>query len=175
MGKFGKQDVREWCPSSTGPLLPTMTDSLLAPGREVLSKLYHTGELVEATVLGPSREGDDFVRVMYTRNGCGYENLSAPLSAAQFHLRSPSLMSSASSEETPQPPSLGCTTSPPSCPSLPPGWCEPHQTGNSTGGTSPGILEASIALCFEWAGCLVPRDVLLLFRNIVARAERRVQ
>ena len=36
------------------------------------------------------------------------------------------------------------------------------------GGTSPGILKASIALCFEWAGCLVPRDVLLPFRNIVA-------
>ena len=36
------------------------------------------------------------------------------------------------------------------------------------GGTSPCILEASSALCFEWAGCLVPRDVLLLFRNIVA-------
>ena len=36
------------------------------------------------------------------------------------------------------------------------------------GGTSPGILEASIALCFEWAGCLVPSDVFPLFRNIVA-------
>ena len=40
-----------------------MTDSLLAPGREVLSKRYHTGELVEATILGPSTEGDDFVRL----------------------------------------------------------------------------------------------------------------
>ena len=27
-----------------------MTDSLLAPGREVLYKWYHTGELVEATI-----------------------------------------------------------------------------------------------------------------------------
>ena len=33
VGKFVKQDVREWCPSTTGPLLPTMTDSLLAPGQ----------------------------------------------------------------------------------------------------------------------------------------------
>ena len=34
-----KPDVRELCPSTTGPLLPTMTDSLLAPGRqEVLYK-----------------------------------------------------------------------------------------------------------------------------------------
>ena len=32
VGKFVKQDVREWCPSTKGPLLPTMTDSLLAPG-----------------------------------------------------------------------------------------------------------------------------------------------
>ena len=29
VGKFVKRVVREWCPSTTGPLLPTMTDSLL--------------------------------------------------------------------------------------------------------------------------------------------------
>ena len=69
MGKFVKQDVREWCPSTTGPLLPTMTDSLLARGREVLYKQYHTGELVEATILAPPTEGDDFVRLKYKRNG----------------------------------------------------------------------------------------------------------
>ena len=28
VGKFGKRDVREWYPSTTGPLLPTMTDGL---------------------------------------------------------------------------------------------------------------------------------------------------
>ena len=39
--KFAKQVVREWCPSTTGPLLPTMTDTLLAPGWEVLYKRYH--------------------------------------------------------------------------------------------------------------------------------------
>ena len=127
MGKFIKEDVREWFPSTTGPLLPTMTDSLLAPSREVLSQRYHTGELVEATTLGPSTEGDDFVRLNCTRNGHDYEHLSAPLNAVQFHLRSPSPMPPASSEETPQPPSLGCTTSTPSCPSLPPGW-EQRQT-----------------------------------------------
>ena len=32
---------QQWCPSTTGPLLPTMTHSLLAPGREVLYKRYH--------------------------------------------------------------------------------------------------------------------------------------
>ena len=41
VGEFVKQDVREWCPSTAGPLLPTMTDSLLALGREVLYKRYH--------------------------------------------------------------------------------------------------------------------------------------
>ena len=41
VGKFVTQVVREWCPSTTRPLLPTMTDSLLAPGREVLYKRYH--------------------------------------------------------------------------------------------------------------------------------------
>ena len=35
--------------------LPTMTDSLFAPGQEVLCKRYHTGELVEATILGPAK------------------------------------------------------------------------------------------------------------------------
>ena len=56
VSKFVKQVVREWCPSTTGPLLPTMTYSLLVPGREVLYKWYRTGELVEATTLGPSTE-----------------------------------------------------------------------------------------------------------------------
>ena len=28
VGKFVKQDVREWYPSTTGPLLPTMIDGL---------------------------------------------------------------------------------------------------------------------------------------------------
>ena len=47
VGKLVKQVVREWCPSTTGPLLPTMTDcTLLAPGRELLYKRYHTGELL---------------------------------------------------------------------------------------------------------------------------------
>ena len=50
--KIAKRGVREWYPSTIGPLLPTMTDSLLAPGREVLYKWYHTGELVPATILG---------------------------------------------------------------------------------------------------------------------------
>ena len=51
VGNFVKQVVREWCPSTTDPPLPTMTDSLLAPGREVLYKRYHTGELVQATIV----------------------------------------------------------------------------------------------------------------------------
>ena len=34
VGKFVRQVVRECGPSTTGFLLPTMTNSLLAPGRE---------------------------------------------------------------------------------------------------------------------------------------------
>ena len=34
--KFVRQDVKYWYPSTIGPLWPTMTDSLLALGREVL-------------------------------------------------------------------------------------------------------------------------------------------
>ena len=41
VGKCVKQVAREWCPSTTGPLLPTMTDSLPALGREVLYKRMH--------------------------------------------------------------------------------------------------------------------------------------
>ena len=41
VGKFVKQVVRAWCPSPTGPLLPTMTDFLLAPSRAMLYKRCH--------------------------------------------------------------------------------------------------------------------------------------
>ena len=37
------------------------------------------------------------------------------------------------------------------------------------------LVEVSIALCFEWAGCLVPRDALPSVHNIVARPEHCVQ
>ena len=78
--KYAKHVVREWHASTTGPLLPTMTDSLLAPGWEVLYKRYLTSELVPATILGPSMQGDEFLRLKYTKNDCDYENPAAPLS-----------------------------------------------------------------------------------------------
>ena len=53
-----------------------MTDSLLAPSREVLYKWYHTGEHVPATILEPSDDSDDFVRPKYSRNWRDYENPS---------------------------------------------------------------------------------------------------
>ena len=107
--KTAKRGVREWYPSTIGPLLPTMTDSLLAPGREVLYKRYHTGELVPATILGPSNDRDDFV------------------------------------------------------------WLNTTEIG-ATMKTHPPLL-----VCFEWAGYLVPRDVLLPVHNIVACTEHCVQ
>ena len=78
--KTAKRGVREWYPSTIGPLLPTMTDSLLAPGCEVRNKRYHTGELIQATILGPSDGRDDFVPLKYSRNLRDYKNPSAPLS-----------------------------------------------------------------------------------------------
>ena len=42
-------------------------DSVLAPDWEVLYKRYHTGEFVEAMILGLSTEGDDFVHMKYTK------------------------------------------------------------------------------------------------------------
>ena len=62
-----------------GPQLPTMTNSLLAPSRDMLYKWYHTSELVPATILGPSDDGDDFVRLKYSQNWRDYRNPS-PLS-----------------------------------------------------------------------------------------------
>ena len=76
--KTAKQGVREWYPSTIGPLLP---NSLLAPGREVLYKRYHPGELVPATILGPSDDRDDFVRLKYSQNWRDDEYPSGPLSA----------------------------------------------------------------------------------------------
>ena len=38
---------KEWCPLTTGPLMPTMTDSLPAPGREVLYKRRQPVEHVQ--------------------------------------------------------------------------------------------------------------------------------
>ena len=61
--KTAKWGVREWYPSTIGPVLPTMTDSLLAPGCEVLYNRYHTSELVPATIIGPFDDRDDFVRL----------------------------------------------------------------------------------------------------------------
>ena len=55
VGRFVKQAVREWCTSNTGPPLPTRTNSLLAPGRELLYKRYHTGELSVPKVPEPDR------------------------------------------------------------------------------------------------------------------------
>ena len=53
VGKFVNQVVREWCPSTTGPLLPTMT--LPAPGQEVLYQRYHAGKLFVPKVPEPDR------------------------------------------------------------------------------------------------------------------------
>ena len=55
VGKFVKQDVREWCPSTTGPLLPTMTDSGYLVLRDVLPEFHnipmHTERRVPRTLL----------------------------------------------------------------------------------------------------------------------------
>ena len=62
VGNLVQQDVREWYPSTIGPLFhhrSTIARSLFAPGQEVLYKQYHTGELVGATILGPSKERDE--------------------------------------------------------------------------------------------------------------------
>ena len=44
VGNFVKQAVRKWCPSTTGPLLPTMTDSLL----HLAGRCYTSGATTSA-------------------------------------------------------------------------------------------------------------------------------
>ena len=69
--RFVEQDAREWYPSTTGPRLPTMTHSLLAPGWEVLHKRYHTGELLAAaTLLGSDRIFRGFYCSLDTGDAC---------------------------------------------------------------------------------------------------------
>ena len=75
-----QQDARSWEFSARDPPLPAMTDSQLAPGREVLCKRYCTGVPVEAIILGLSRRGDEFA---HSRNAHDYENAAAPVSAVQ--------------------------------------------------------------------------------------------
>ena len=89
------------------------------------------------------------MRLKYSRNGCDQENPSAPLSAVQFHLRSPSLMSSTLSEETPQP-----------TPCMIPSIREKSRSWLMGMRASCCKDKWKGVLFFEWDGCLVPRDVL---------------
>ena len=51
--------VRQRYDRIMGPVFShIMTDVPLASGWQVLCRRYHTGDLVEATVLGPSEQGD---------------------------------------------------------------------------------------------------------------------
>ena len=67
-----------------------MSNSLWAPGREVLYVRSNTKELVDATIVGPSDEGDDYIVLRYVRGGREFTNCAAPRHAVQFHVRSPS-------------------------------------------------------------------------------------
>ena len=51
VGKFVKRVVREWCPSTTGPLLPTMTEwaGYLVPG-DVLPAFHNIVACTERRV-----------------------------------------------------------------------------------------------------------------------------
>ena len=138
-----------------------MTDSLLAPGREVLYKRYHTGELVEATILGPSVEGDDFIRVKYTRNGRVVVKINGRAkNYITAYLHFAITISVGVNQEGDEVVIFGDVVR-----------LKPVLIWK--GGTNSIIkkellalkreLEASIALCFEWARCFLPRDVLLPF------------
>ena len=134
--------MREWCPSTTGPLLLTMTDSLLALGRP------HSMRLVVAPpphhhALPFLLVGSDVTPVM--EDSAVPSNLSAP--------KVPELVQAASSARAKKSPKPG----------------EHAQLFRMKRDRRKGFYsekceaEASIVLCFEWDGCLVPRDVLPLF------------
>ena len=132
--KFVKQDVREFphillykYPSTTGPLLPTMTD-LHLPGR------CYTGRTVLSHQICPSSRCLSQMWLPF---------LPVPRAAPS---RGSMYIFSGWSGTTPRASTLK--------------QCQ---------------LEASIALCFDWAGYLVPRDGLLEFDNIVGRTEWCIQ
>jgi hypothetical protein len=54
VGELVKQDVREWYPTTTGPLLPTMTDAL---GILCLGMCYQSFTTFSFAPNGPVRTG----------------------------------------------------------------------------------------------------------------------
>ena len=67
-----------------------MSNSLWALGREVLCVPSHTKELVDAPIVGPSDEGDDYIVLRYIRGGRNFTNSAALRHTVQFHVRFPS-------------------------------------------------------------------------------------
>ena len=93
-GKFVKQDVREWCPSTTGPLLPTMIEwaGYLVP-RDV-SLPFHN--IVARAPNGVSNEHSRSDRIRWTRGGGGGPAHPPPTPDPPLTFEPPSLWSTTS-------------------------------------------------------------------------------
>ena len=64
VGKFIKQDAREWYPSTTGPQLPTMTDSGYLVLRDVLPEFHNIVTLTDRRVQRTLLFGRYFLRIL---------------------------------------------------------------------------------------------------------------
>ena len=75
-----------------------MNDSLFAAGQPVTYQRYTNNGFVPARVLGPSTRGEQYIHIVYERNGHEQEH-HAPLERVSFPIPSPSL-----SDGAPSPP-----------------------------------------------------------------------
>ena len=66
-----------------------MNDSLFAAGQPVTYQRYTNNDFVPARVLGPSKRGEQYIHIVYERNGHKQEH-HAPLERVSFPIRSPS-------------------------------------------------------------------------------------
>ena len=74
---------------SVGHSFIVMNDSLFAPGQPVTYQRYTNNEFVPARVFGPSTRGEQYIHIVYERNGHEQEH-HAPLERVSFPIRSPS-------------------------------------------------------------------------------------
>ena len=74
---------------SVGHSFIVMNDSLFAAGQPVTYQRYTNNEFVPARVLGPSTRGEQYIHIVYERNGHEQEH-HAPLERVSFPIRSPS-------------------------------------------------------------------------------------
>ena len=146
-----------------------MNDSLFAAGQPVTYQRYTNNEFVPARVLGPSTRGEQYIHIVYERNGHEQEH-HAPLERVSFPIRSPSPSDGAPSPplspERGRSPTRSTTRAAHSGPApaapLPMGWDSPPLTvsrGYETNAhqASQALVPGHQLFVRRQTGCLVER------------------